>query len=1113
MSNYFDDLIPDQTARSTTTSPQRESVLPFMLRRLAPLAPWNPIAQEIGHRIESAGASLGTQAGNFFDDVIPLPQPSVRGRLVTRPSDAALTLHSIPGAIAETIPTEVSKFLTPNSILTNLLLGAGAKGLANTRLGQFPLETIPGLGFLKRFGAPQLFEPITRPKPASPFDVGIQEAELVEPPRALPSPETVGRNLFDDLIPTPPKTPILLPQAKLLPARRMLRVEPQGSPEMMPLIRAREEAIRAVTTELRGQSVSLNQERLNLQKRVRESGGIKPTLAGGLREELQAIRPFLRLGGRAIDDLATELGFENGEALRQALISTRGIKAPTLLQLRQQATQIVDSEPGGRILEAIQTKGATSKAITSVVKDVTSQTQTEISQGLQMVRGLLRTAQQKALTPTQIGRFAKEQRVMPGETQVGSRGGISPAPLSPQDIQQVEQRIPGIVPRPGQPTGAPPKIPTSRAIAPYYPPGTFRDLTEFQAAPLSGLEPYRAFRMIDRHQRGAATTAIYEPVLAVKRQQADEAQIILERFTRLAPNIRAKTPEDMALMALGEGKTPAKGVTPRLLRAAGEMRETYNALLPRVNAVRVRDGKVPILARENYMPHLRAQTLLAEVFGGLDRIPDDAVNVTMGTIHPNSPYVWFQNRREGGAYAKSALNAYQAYVSKALEAIHYSEVLQAVRPHIAALPPRARGYATAYVDKVLARRPHPVDLIPPRTLLKFIDAQRTRTSQGAVSGNVLSFMNQILTMPATVSSTGPITTTRAILSLSKNALSRFVNDLSGKVGIQTAAEAMLRSQQPDVLSFIEQHSPLIKHRTYDIEFNVQPITGGRLNPFAAIANAQNAFDVAMVRLAWYANYLKAARAGVSQTEAIRAAEAGATATNGNFEEAALAPIYRSRVAKSVTQFTVSINTVLNYLRFDAGLQPSRLLQRVPIVAVRAAGTRVNPNPPLDTQAVRRLLYFIGTAAALNALIDAFHVPAKKTGASDILPGVGIFSGQVPATYALPMAIGQRVMAKEPLEIAKADGALWRAAWLQVRYGNQLRKSIEGIMAVAQGAKKSRSGKTTNFPIQGPAEATRAITFGPYGTVAGQAYIQRGFKPLPLTPPQKRLQQRRAASRR
>src|SRR3990167_7502100 len=115
MANFFEDILPS-TPTTTAQAPSLGSLVPFVLRRIAPLSPFNPMAQDIGRRIESAGATLGQRLGNFFDDLIPDAKPTVQGRTVRMPSDAAIYAREILPAIAETIPTEAARFLTPNAI-------------------------------------------------------------------------------------------------------------------------------------------------------------------------------------------------------------------------------------------------------------------------------------------------------------------------------------------------------------------------------------------------------------------------------------------------------------------------------------------------------------------------------------------------------------------------------------------------------------------------------------------------------------------------------------------------------------------------------------------------------------------------------------------------------------------------------------------------------------------------------------------------------------------------------------------------------------------------------------------------------------------------------------
>ena len=79
-------------------------------------------------------------------------------------------------------------------------------------------------------------------------------------------------------------------------------------------------------------------------------------------------------------------------------------------------------------------------------------------------------------------------------------------------------------------------------------------------------------------------------------------------------------------------------------------------------------------------------------------------------------------------------------------------------------------------------------------------------------------------------------------------------------------------------------------------------------------------------------------------------------------------------------------------------------------------------------------------------------------------------------------------------------------------GNQFRKSLDGLSAVAAGGRYDKRGRL-QFPVKGPAESARALAFGPYQTKAGKAYIQRGFKPVPLTEAEKQVNRLKASFRR
>ena len=872
-------------------------------------------------------------------------------------------------------------------------------------------------------------------------------------------------------------------------APRSSRVSEARPPayRIQPLTRIRQQAIQAVTRDLVEQSRILSTESTLLKRRVLEAGGIRPTLGGGLREELQTIRLFLRQGGRAIDDLATELGFESGESLRNALLTAQRATRPTLAQLRQQATQVVDSEGGSRILQVLQTKGSTGQAIRRVVREVTQQTESEISRGLKQIRGVLRGAERKALTPTQLSRIAKSQRITPGEMLAGPRGGARPAPIGQEDITQIEQRIPGIVPRQPQISGQPPRIPRKRALVPAdFAQHPFRDLTESQAAPLSGLDPRRAARLVDGQDFGPVRQSILDPAQVAAQAGRAAGQRDLATLHQAVPNLHAVTrlpmsrgpQESEQLFDLIEGRLNPKAITPRLQRAAGIMRETYDQLLSDLNVSRQRQGKVPIQRRDNYITHIQTLNLLDDFYYGLNNVPDDALAIPNVTTHPNSPFFQFALKRLGGPHAKDAVEAFRRYVVKANAVIAHAPALQATRPLIRFLPPRAQGYFTQYLDEVLALKKAKADTLAPRPILNAIRWLRHQVGGGAILGNLSSVFNQLWTVPATVARVGPLRAVGASGELLSATGKDILNRLILRVGARDYAQAVLDLHKPTVRDFIDQHSPLMQNRRFEIEFD--PTTMRRIDK--VLGALIQSVDQEMVRLAWLAQFRKSAREGKAFAHAVREAEETAFATQSGYTPEDLPPAFRSQIAGAFAQFQNSVNNIFNFLRFDVGIQPLTL--------ARDFRGHTGRNPQLLKQA----LLFFGTVYAMKMLYEHAGIPSAVDGPEDLVPLWGMAEYGPPAFWSPADAVLSLATADTPLERAKAAAKLKRAAFLLLgRGGNQLRKTLDGIVAVSKGGKFDKRGRLL-FPIRETMERGRALLFGIYGTKAGQAYIRRGFKP-------------------
>lgn len=1176
MSNLFDGIVAD------STSPPRESPVGFVLRRLAPLAPWNPLAQQLGRTIEQAGADIGQRLGNFFEDLIPVPQPTINPPGVTprvvRPSDFSIYAREILPSIAETIPTEAAKFVTPNALAMQIATGGAIRGLAGTRLGQFPVETIPGLGFLRRFGAPQIFEPLTKPKGHNLFEdivpEKIQEAQLVEPPKALPSPETVGpavtprpltppiagsmvaeggapsygqqqiavrgkpplvrsqtalstealaqthpgvssppRNAYAPEVPVVPITraeadllnnqsvelrPGLLspkvfrevpPEASEaatglqywykydLPAssgQRYPRITPTPSEALevrepthqgvvsQPLVRVRQQAIQAVARELREQATLFGAAHRDLSQRIMQSGGIKPTLAGGMREELQAIRPYLRQQGQPIDTLATELGFEDGEALRQALIAGHGAKMPRLAEIQRQATQIVDSEPGGRILQALQSKGATGKAITSVVRDVTKQMRQQLAAGQREVRGILTTAQQKAMTPAQLARVARAQRVEPGATELGPRGGEREAPLSPADIRRVEASTQGVVsPPPGQPTGTPPVIPRSRALVPANVPRPVRDLNQFQSTPLSGLDPSRAAQLIDNVPHGPTERHVLTPLRTKELVFRQEQQRTLGQLRQISGNLKEGSPESQQVFRYLEGKASLDQLSPRAKQTAQWMASQFDDLLGRVNQARESVGKRPILRREGYITHIKSPSLWEAMREAFTNAPDEATKnlqtAFFEQLAARGPGFRFGLPRRGGPFEEDALRAFKAYLPAALRVIHLSEPSRLATVYVnqsLSGTPNASRYFSQLVRQVATGEQGPFAKLFPQTLVRASNWLKGRFGKGTILGNLSSVLQQPFTLPATVAQNGPEASTAAAAWIARG----------------------------DGTAFAMQWSPTLQARVMEMDVDFTHLSS---KWDAAMGSMFAAADRTMVAHAFNSGYLAAVKNGATFPQAIEAGEQSALRTQSSFLTSDMAPVFRDAIGSGFLQFQNTINGVFNFLKFDVPRRQNPLW---------AAGA------------------FVGTFVAMNAIYEALGLPHPDQ-ISDFIPGLSTTRSGGPVGIKLLVALSNLGSQDERKrqEAARILGTSLPAIVFGAG-GNQIRKSFSGLQAVGAGGKFDARGRM-QFPVQGLAESARSVAFGPYQTKAGRAYIQRGFKPVPMTEEQKRVNRAMSAFRR
>lgn len=642
--------------------------------------------------------------------------------------------------------------------------------------------------------------------------------------------------------------------------------------------------------------------------------------------------------------------------------------------------------------------------------------------------------------------FARLKKIFTGKKSLKvttPTGRLKKAPVTKEEAAAFVEGMKGIVPKKPIITGQPPVIPRTKALVPSEWSGPFNDLTTFQAAPLSGLDPIRAAELVDGKSYGPVKKYIVEPAQEAERVWKNELKSTLDNLTKISKGMKSNSDESEQVFKFIE-KTLEPGeeakITETMRKTADYLSQVYDDLLVRINEKRALLNKVPIQKRQDYITHIWELSLMDEFFQGLSNIPDDVVNIP-SYAKSNSPFFKFALARLGGKeFRLDAIAAFESYTSRAYPIIYNTDVLKSARPLVDRLPSNAYKYFTQYLDETMALRPAQADKLIPKPLLTAISWLRRQMGKGAILGNLASVFNQLFTIPNSVSAIGP----------------KFV------------ASAVLKMHRDEWRAFTEAHSKVLQSRIYEIDFD--PTLLSKVDN--ALGFLIQFGDKEMVRIAWGAQFEKSLSKGRNFGDAIKDADNMAFKTQSGFNTTDLPPAFRSKIAGSFLQFQNTVNNGLNFLRFDLGKEEDK---RGKMGVFKAA------------------LLWLGTLLVLNKIYRTLGIPTPIDEWTDVFPLISMAEYGSPATYSAPWAIMQRVLAKTPQDQAGANRALYRSAFLFLPAGNQFRKTLEGIWAVSQGGKFDKRGRLL-IPIQGIPEVARAVAFGPYGTKAGQAYIKRGFKP-------------------
>lgn len=1193
----------------------------------APRGPMNLLGQADA-AVMAAGSRIGRALASLVEPAVPAPvvnPPGVYPRVSVGPQPSWLS--QLPATVAEAIPTEAAKFVTPSALLTSAATAGALRGLAGTRLGQFPVETLLPPGRIRdaiaRMGAPQIFAPITKPKGPAPRGP-VVEAEFTEAPgapKALPapgqvglaparlvSPESISVETAASKAAASPVNALAIPTSAQIEAGNFQKghVNLQGLD--ISIEHPRGSVRSGVSKEGKPWSREVEHHYGYIKRTVSKDGEnldvyIGPNPASQKVFVVDQVKPETG----TFDEHKAMLGFDNEAAARagylanypqgwkglgqitempmeqfrawvnspaskkpaaEARISTgtarpapivpstpvsppEGVIAPPGLPqaqgggvrlivpselpqkarlrqlenglamidkqmrtLEQQRSRLVTQGLStGQIDARLTALGRQFNGLDANVADIlvgntkelsaqlaatqtgtvklgelssiearaqqritqaadaatrTSAIQTrrtlinELSDQFQLAKPLLRTATKKGLTPQQVGRFAQLQRLQPKP--IGA--GQSTVPLTQADLQRIQAMTKRIVSRPGQPTGTPPRIPRGQSLVPYYPKGAFRDLNEWQVPQGSGLEPRRAMQLIDRQPNGPTTQkwlALREGELTAGKRWNQLNSALL----RLSGHVPEDSPIAKEVTGLLENTLRAVP-SPKAVQIAARIRQDNDQLLAQLNQLRARQGKTPILMRGGYMTHISSPDFWAEL-RAMATGEDVRKVKTLGDLVPQAlaPSFRFGRPRQGGPYAIDPIKAFQVYSKAALRVIHLSDSATALKAHAEQLPANAQRYVRRVIKQSVTGWPGGVAENTAKPLRRGITFITSRFAQGTVLGNASSVVMQPWTLP---------------------------NTMAKLQRPQMAGASLVWMTRGTGWPFAEQWSKTLQGRSVE---GLDPgVLTGHKKLTDKLAGAMTGVDRFMVAHNFLSQYLDQVALGKSHGEAVRIADDLTALAQTEFLKTTLAPIFADEVTRAFMTFQTTVNNSFNYVKTDM-LKPGQ--------------------PPAAFW--RGAALFAGSIAAMTAVYEALGLPHPGQGRNaaesimDWIPGMSTFRGGPPSVrIASDFVAG--LSSSRPDEQARAWSHFFRALGV-VAIGpgsNQLFKSLSGISAVLAGGTYNAKGKQ-KFPIQGIAEQARSIVGGPYQTKAGRAYIQRGFKPVPMTEAQKTASRARAAFRR
>lgn len=554
--------------------------------------------------------------------------------------------------------------------------------------------------------------------------------------------------------------------------------------------------------------------------------------------------------------------------------------------------------------------------------------------------------------------------------------------------------------------------------------------------------------------------------------------------------------EDYAAADFIEGKISLDGLKKAfptkwqgIAHAAEEGRAVYKDLLTKVNSELAKFGYSPIPERQNYVTHTQQIQTWMEKYGSLlngksDALPTEISGINLST-KPGKQFFKFGLKRQGGSTHEGLITALEKYIPSASTQIHHTADIQRGRALQDFLQKSAdpqstklsnfNSYLSMYVDELAGKQniiDRPVEKVFGRKALSIGNGLKKRLGANMVGGNLSS------------AATNFIPFTQSLATTSKPAAVK---------GLYEAALAPARG-----MTNIDGVESAFLTRRFPVDniakSTMESVGSGANTPFKLVDGFTSRSIVG-------GKYFEGISKGLSKQQAMNRADEYAARVLADRSLGQTPLLFNSKTLGAFTQFQLEVNNQVSFLMKDVpknmGYSKAQVASALTQFVVysylfnnmfeKVTGRRPQIDP---INAGLSLFQGIQDGKSFKDLANPVDQNSPVGQIAQNLPFTSILTGgRIPLNAAMPdfgkLADGDIVGGVSPTayNVALPFG------------GSQIKKSVEGATAFANGASTNANGNI-RFPIeQTPTNLAKSVAFGQYSTPEARDYFKNDQKPL------------------